>query len=928
MADSIKKLSPDRDLQCYFYHPSAIAALSQSTANGFVLSGTWRQQFDWAVIEWSRDNVFEHPSFRYLPDGDLSGLTLTYEESRSNCIALDSDVYPTVDWPTLRIWADPQDGLGERIYFVPLINYAQPASGVFSPASAVVELQGSVTPGDYVGVACQGEHYSYQMTSNPLEFAVSNIVDGVNAFSPSLIATQDGTKLRLTYLGTDQLTGLRKTNSASVSGARGNSLGLYTYVSGASTESWDAPWKNFEGGLSPTAWRVTLPFGGLVDRDGKAVPIEAVRNVRKMRWTYAADLQSGSFVRSDFQVRVTDWRVVGAGGSYVVAGPGSRRIEDDDAASVYSGMWNDSLGYGNNFSGGKIHCSSSPGSTYTCSYTSAQSHRLYLGTRMVSSGGKIEVSVDGVVAGVYNLGVADEDVLIRVPLGEYMIGHHVVHVLHVGSPGSNIYIDFLDIVIPSSTFPTIPAERSLALATDWDTDHSISLPAERTAGMIQALGFNGRVNHYAGALWFYQLLRAGHSYASATVMFSGTVTPNAITQISVGRTDQPVARNVAIVHLNLIGDTPSTVAKAFELVINSGYTAIWAKANGNELVISSRSMGVDGNSITLGIDVSGSSLTAVLSHPTLTGGIDGIWTTDLAATPRINRAALDWTRAFCAALKAFGRDAVTIAFSTELQHGDPSVAAGIAQRYPSGSAVMVNTPALQTNFSPQSTQFWRDVYLEMAQIQSEVGLRPYLQFGEVQWWYFVDGDKSGMPFYDAYTTGAFRDRYGRDMTVFRTNSVDPATAPDECAFLAALIGAHTNAIMAYVRQHVPDCRFEVLYPNDVNSPRLNRAVNFPSADWTPDTLDCLKTESFTYTYSRNLDLCLDTIDFAVDLGFPKLKRSHLVGAGDASSPWVKEARLAESEALDSVVIFALDQLCLIGYELPLSDGARRSVQMG
>jgi hypothetical protein len=40
----------------------------------------------------------------------------------------------------------------------------------------------------------------------------------------------------------------------------------------------------------------------------------------------------------------------------------------------------------------------------------------------------------------------------------------------------------------------------------------------------------------------------------------------------------------------------------------------------------------------------------------------------------------------------------------ELQHGDPAPEAGIAQRYPSGIAVMLNTPALQTNCSPASTR--------------------------------------------------------------------------------------------------------------------------------------------------------------------------------------------------------------------------------
>ena len=82
MAEQIQKLSPHRDLQCFFFQPSAVAALSGASATGFTVSGTWRQQFDWAVIEWNRDNVYEHPLFRNLPDGDLSGLTLIYDETR------------------------------------------------------------------------------------------------------------------------------------------------------------------------------------------------------------------------------------------------------------------------------------------------------------------------------------------------------------------------------------------------------------------------------------------------------------------------------------------------------------------------------------------------------------------------------------------------------------------------------------------------------------------------------------------------------------------------------------------------------------------------------------------------------------------------------------------------------------------------------
>jgi hypothetical protein len=52
------------------------------------------------------------------------------------------------------------------------------------------------------------------------------------------------------------------------------------------------------------------------------------------------------------------------------------------------------------------------------------------------------------------------------------------------------------------------------------------------------------------------------------------------------------------------------------------------------------------------------------------------------------------------------------------------------------------------------------------------------------------------------------------------------------------------------------------------------------------------------------------------LGFPRSKSSHLVGIGEYTTPWAKEQLLAEGERLDSIVLFALDQFCLIGYALP------------
>jgi len=219
----------------------------------------------------------------------------------------------------------------------------------------------------------------------------------------------------------------------------------------------------------------------------------------------------------------------------------------------------------------------------------------------------------------------------------------------------------------------------------------------------------------------------------------------------------------------------------------------------------------------------------------------------------------------------------------------------------------------------------------------EAGVTPFLQLGEVQWWYFPTRwdrtlgqwvNAGSMPLYDAYTTDTFQSTYNRAMHVFLSNLDDPSAYPEETSFLPSLIGNFTNTVIDHVRATYPNCRFEVLYPTDVNDSALDRLINYPNATWTPAVLDCLKTESFTYTYARNLNLSRDSMDFGSTKGFPRTKRSHLVGIGDYTTAWLKEARLAQAENIESVVLFALDQFCLIGYPVPLEQGLQRSVLLG
>ncbi len=915
MPEILQKLQPDRDLQCYFFHPSAIAALSGASPTGFTLSGTWRQQFDWAVVEWNRDNTFEHPALRYLPDGDLSGLKLSYVETRTNCIPLDSALFPTVDWPSLRIWAD--NGSGEQVYKIPLAQHATAVAGGYTCATASITLDGTVTTGDVAGFALPlfDQHFAYIFRDGDiLENAVQAITDAVNTDASPLRAVRNGRTVTLTYVGVGQ------TAESSTIGANGNRLGLYTYVKGAETESWNVASAYFSEGASPSAWRIDIDFSSLTDPQLGPVPTQAVR---KLRWTYSADLQNGPFERSEFAVEVTNWTVTGTGREYHVAGPGSWRYDDDAAQVQFSGGWVRSTG---NFYGGSIHTTVTPNDSVQCSYSSEIEHDLYLGTRCAFSGTTIHVSIDGGSPQIVDLLIPGEDVLTRKHLGRFGPGAHVVTAVHAGNVNEYFYFDFLEIANPTTELPIFPVESKVTLATDWDTDHSIALAPERTAWFINTLGFRGRANHYAGALWFYELTCPGVVYAATTVTFAGAPDENATTEITVQGTQYR--------HLNVIGETAATLAKSFELHINSGSTGIRAQANGNILTIYALAIGVNGNNMNVAITQSTENLNVQLSSPVLTGGLKGKdedWRTDLSVVPRLNRAARDWTQAFLAALKAYGLDAA-VSFSTELQHADPTLETGIVQRYASGQAVLLNTPAYQTNFSPVSLAFWQQVYADMAKVMTEAGVDPYLQFGEVQWWYFPekwpDDKMSGMTFYDAYTTSQFKSKYGRDMATLLSNDTDPATVPDEAAFLPTLIGEHTNGIMQFVRSTYPNCRFEVLYPLDVNDFALTRVANYPRDAWTPATLTCLKTESFGFTFARDLNLCLTSIDAGVGYGFPPSQRSHLIGISDSYSPWLKEIRLSQAAGLESVVLWALDQFCLIGYPVPMKSGLRRVAVMG
>ncbi len=444
MSESLYKLRPNGDLQCYFLEPSAVAALSSTSATGFTVSGSWREQFDWAVIEWNRDNVFEHPALRNLPDGDLSGLTLSYQETRTNCIPMDSDLFHTVSWPFLRIWS-PDDAGVEQVYQVPLTSYAMAIAGSFASAYADFTLSGSITAGDYVGIGYLTGQFTYPVGG--WEGTIENLLDQmILAITGTALirAVRTGTTVRVYYTAGGEISG-------STTGENGNRFSVYTYAcsstGGASTLSWDFASQTFANGTSPTQWQVTIPFNsleGYIDPDYTTLhPINHSDKIRKLRWTYSADLQVGAYSRSEFEVVVSNWTVTGTNLGYSVAGPGSGRFDDYSTQMTYSGEWTLTEGMSRgNYSGGTIHLTTTEGDSVSCTYQAAATHTLYLGTRYTGTGAIVSVTVDGTAVGTVNLLIAGEDTLIRWPAGEHSAGSHTIVATHAGPGRCGILVRF------------------------------------------------------------------------------------------------------------------------------------------------------------------------------------------------------------------------------------------------------------------------------------------------------------------------------------------------------------------------------------------------------------------------------------------------------------------------------------------------------
>lgn len=696
-------------------------------------------------------------------------------------------------------------------------------------------------------------------------------------------------------------------------GVDGNAISLYA-VAKNTRLTVSAPVAQFSGGSSDCTWRVSLDF--------TALGIDTIR----LAWlTFAPPVSSGAAFRdTEWEAAFTNWTLSGPDDrkKLQVAGPGSVRIEDNNAACVYSGTWNVENGF---FSRGYAVRCTQKGDAVTVTYQCGSVHDLYLGTSLYKDRGGISVSLDGDTLTPYTCYLDNEPAVnTRLKIrSQVAAGKHTVTVT---STSGFFYFDFLEAVVPSDIPPPRAPRADLSPALDYSTDHTYKLSPQRLLWNFDQLGFAAPMNEYIGVFWWNQRKRVQAHIPSATCTFTGTFLTGDQIFLTIG--GQSVGKTV------FDNEDNTTFATHFAAFINTSFVGIWASASGNVLTLTAHSpTAAYSFDLSKSVEPKFGSTGDVVISGALTGGDPGRWEVDPAQSPALNRGAREWHADFYSECAARGRDVVSAA-SMELVY-PPS---GYAAKFPDGTEVATSVAfggltSSHCAFNSNVRAYQQQVFDHLAALQSAAGLKPHVQFGEFCWWYFPK-QNSGMAFYDDETKSAAQAALGRPLHVFLTADDDPQLNPGDAAFLRDRLRGHIAQLVAALQASHPGMLFEVLFPYDVNYPsvvgihnlggRLLNFINFPN-EWRAQAtsgFDFLKVEALDFgSATRSTDLARNAIEFPVHLGWPQAALRYLAPVFNGGCPWRQEYRMARQAGIPYVILWAFDHVSI--FNLDVSTPVRR-----
>ncbi|WP_031494956.1 hypothetical protein [Bryobacter aggregatus] len=987
MPETIYKLQPNRTMHLRGFDSfGAAAAMHHATANSFAVSGVFRDAADFAVlILYDADNFYEHPRLKYLPDFDFEGLTLQFDVQYEGLRPLDSPRYATIDWPYLDVIREDHttgrvrlsehatlvsgtpekasavftivdDGLKEydRLtlwfqnfafdYVVPKVECAYAFAGagagtvhritigttdyvytetlsdtttsiviaLAALVNASPELQATIDPPWQLNLRAKIDNEAEIEVSSSASLLTHTLYGiGPHAVAANLawqINSVDWTGLAIALPIEATVSGAALTVRCAKPGVDGNAISMYSVAKNPRLRT--EALRQFSGGSSDGIWRVSLDFTAL-----------GIGSVRQMWFTYAPPLAEAAVLpATEWQATYTNWNLSGdlAKRQLLVAGLDSVRVEENSSWCKYTRKWRQVEGF---YSGAFAMRTKRCGAQVEVSYSCNSTHNLYLGTTLFHDRGRVRASLDEDEATTHNLAVSAEAPIYtrrKLRSGVAAGRHRVVLTLE----NHAIFdFDFLEAAVATDVPDPLPVRTHVSPALDYSTDHTYKLPPQRIHWIFDQLGFAGPMNEYVGVFWWNQRQRVGAMVPSATVTLSGSFAEG--DQIILWIGGSPIGKTV------FANETNEILAQHFASFINTTLVGVYAEVDEATLRITNRSpTPAYSFTLTKELELGGSSTGVVSLDGSLTGGTPGKWEIDLSQSPPLNRAARDWHADFFGEAAARARD-VVVACSMELVH-PPS---GFAARYPDGQEVITDVgfaslSSTHCAFNSNMRNYQQEVYLQLADLQAEAGLVPYLQFGEFLWWFFTnetaENPDGGMGFYDEETAALAAATLGRPLHVFR-KPTDLPTVNDgaDASFLRDRLRDHIAALRVHVSAAHSNARFELLYPYDVNHPTpagvhnlggaLNYFVNLPTEFlMKPGSgLDSFKMEALDFgAWSRSLDLSRLAIEFPIGLGWPKDSLRYLVPVFRGGSAWQKEYLDAKGMGIPVIHFWAFDHFNL------------------
>lgn len=973
------------------------ASLNNVSQTGLTVSGYFSDIADFVTLYlFDMDDLYGHLySSKYLPPLDLTGVVLDFDLVTVNCFNPTSVKFSSTNWNALQ-WIK-QDGTNSG-FSPPRIPITSVTGAIAASCTYTLSSSSSPIVGDEVNLIYLGNVQfdliigstvnsvvvtTLAQAATAMAYLVNNYNYVAGGFEP-LTATSSGVTFTVSYGNP---------------GADGNSVQLLSFEKNGTTAISPLGLSNLSGGVEPTSIHVTFDFSamGITSLRQCWLTIAPLPDYSTGSGPGLLSFAQKEFSFTISNIVLTDpgskCPLQIANPSSVVVDSQDAWSVFNGTFTQELGAYSRGFSQASSTIGDTVTISYSCSSSHDLYLGTALSTDRGKFTVVLDGGSPS--TFDCFFPNLAQQLVCRRRIETGVAAGDHTL-KLTVAAKNGSSSGNTCYFDYLQAVVPVSPSVPVVTYPTVSAACDFDTDQTYKIAPSRLLYVFQQLGFQGDIDVYAGVFFALKRRRRGGSFLSASVTLGGSSVSGDSYFLDIGGTSVGVGvtpydtlttlaqRMVNAVNALFVGIQATSSGAIITLTVLSPINGFTLSATSG-IHVTVTIAGAIGNASNGGGNEGIWEVDPTQTSPLNRGFTDWIsdfaglvqatglsctvaFSQELLAPPDANTSGGAWIQRYSdgsTVLTAteFGTWGVGfvegISGSTVHQTGHGYIIGYVisdgtnfytiatvpdADHYtlvaglPTvGAQVVAQLQTSQCNFNPSTvTTYLTACYVQLAALLAAAGLTtPWVQFGEVGWWFFAGGSGPSMAYYDAYTTSAASTALGRALASFTTPNDSPAVNSfADADFLAAQIQTHIHTIRVAVLVATASTKFELLWPYDVNyktaytSPmgltgiggQLNRYVNLPSSYVaTGSDIDRWLFEGLAWgTTYRDMSKALETINFLdTDTSLTTTVVSYLIPWQIGGCPWGNEWLNSNRPALQFLKFWAIDHVILFSWKLPL-----------